>query len=92
MAIERLCEILSEDRSDEIAELRNSVSVANGVIRADSSDSLDSRFQRSTPLPTQTPYPASSFNTCRAMTIRWISDVPSPISQIFASRIIRSTG
>ena len=29
---------------------------------------------------------------CRAITTRWISDVPSPISQIFASRIMRSTG
>ena len=33
-----------------------------------------------------------SLSRCRAMTIRWISDVPSPISPIFASRIIRSTG
>ena len=29
---------------------------------------------------------------CRAITIRWISLVPSPISQTLASRIIRSTG
>jgi len=29
---------------------------------------------------------------CRAMTMRWISDVPSPISHTLASRIIRSTG
>ena len=36
--------------------------------------------------------PVSSFNRCLAITIRCISDVPSPISQIFASRIIRSTG
>ena len=28
----------------------------------------------------------------RAITIRWISLVPSPISQTLASRIIRSTG
>ena len=28
----------------------------------------------------------------RAMTSRWISLVPSPISQTFASRIMRSTG
>src|SRR5260221_5313631 len=28
----------------------------------------------------------------RAMTILWISDVPSPISHTFASRIMRSTG
>jgi hypothetical protein len=34
----------------------------------------------------------SSLSKWRAITIRWISDVPSPISQIFASRIIRSTG
>jgi hypothetical protein len=34
----------------------------------------------------------SSFRRCRAMTIRWISEVPSPISQILASRIMRSTG
>ena len=35
---------------------------------------------------------ASSFSRCLAMTRRWISEVPSPISQIFASRNIRSTG
>lgn len=34
----------------------------------------------------------SSLSKCRAITMRWISDVPSPISEIFASRIIRSTG
>ena len=33
-----------------------------------------------------------SFNSSRAITIRWISLVPSPISRILASRIIRSTG
>ncbi len=36
--------------------------------------------------------PASSFTRWRAITSRWISEVPSPISQILASRIIRSTG
>src|SRR5215216_4484030 len=35
---------------------------------------------------------ASSLSSWRAMTRRWISEVPSPISQILASRIIRSTG
>src|SRR2546423_122879 len=35
---------------------------------------------------------ASSLSKFRAITIRWISDVPSPISQIFASRNMRSTG
>ncbi len=35
---------------------------------------------------------SSSRKSVRAITIRWISLVPSPISQIFASRIIRSTG
>lgn len=34
----------------------------------------------------------SSFKRCLAITMRCISDVPSPISQILASRIIRSTG
>jgi hypothetical protein len=34
----------------------------------------------------------SPLSRCRAMTIRWISEVPSPISPILASRIIRSTG
>ena len=34
----------------------------------------------------------SSPRICRAMTIRWISLVPSPISQTLASRIMRSTG
>jgi len=38
------------------------------------------------------PQPTTSPSRCRAMTIRWISEVPSPISQIFASRIMRSTG
>jgi hypothetical protein len=33
-----------------------------------------------------------SLSRWRAMTMRWISDVPSPISPIFASRIMRSTG
>src|SRR5204862_6838450 len=33
-----------------------------------------------------------SCNISRAMTIRWISDVPSPISVSLASRKIRSTG
>src|SRR5207253_5996053 len=35
---------------------------------------------------------ASSVRRFRAMTIRWISEVPSPISQILASRNMRSTG
>ncbi len=35
---------------------------------------------------------SSCRNRCLAITMRWISDVPSPISQIFASRIMRSTG
>ena len=34
----------------------------------------------------------SPFSRCRAITMRWISLVPSPISQIFASRMKRSTG
>jgi len=37
-------------------------------------------------------YSAMPLIRCRAMTIRWISDVPSPISPIFASRMKRSTG
>lgn len=40
----------------------------------------------------RTRHPASSRTRCLAMTSRWISDVPSPISQILASRIMRSTG
>src|SRR5690606_9251206 len=35
---------------------------------------------------------STSASTCRAMTSRCTSLVPSPISQIFASRIMRSTG
>ena len=38
------------------------------------------------------PQSVSSLRRCRAITIRWISDVPSPISQTLASRIMRSTG
>ena len=37
------------------------------------------------------PYPRSP-RISRAITSRWISLVPSPISQTLASRIIRSTG
>ncbi len=37
-------------------------------------------------------YAPSSRSSCREITMRWISLVPSPISQTFASRIMRSTG
>lgn len=40
----------------------------------------------------RSPQSINAPNSSRAMTIRWISLVPSPISQIFASRIMRSTG
>ena len=43
-------------------------------------------------VPVQAGWPFSSRRSERAMTSRCISLVPSPISQIFASRIIRSTG
>ncbi len=36
--------------------------------------------------------PDISLTSCRPMTKRWISFVPSPISHTLASRIIRSTG
>ena len=47
------------------------------------------RGQRARADPT---YSAIPLIRWRAMTIRWISDVPSPISPIFASRMNRSTG
>ena len=37
-------------------------------------------------------YAINPFSRCRAITMRWISLVPSPISQILASRMNRSTG
>ncbi len=50
----------------------------------------DARAQtRQVPQPSSRSY---SFKTSREITIFWISLVPSPISVIFASRIIRSTG
>jgi len=36
--------------------------------------------------------PDISLTSCRPMTRRWISLVPSPISHTLASRIMRSTG
>ena len=45
-----------------------------------------------TPRPGPRAQSTSDFRRCRAITIRCTSDVPSPISQILASRIMRSTG
>ena len=48
--------------------------------------------QPNLPIDREGAQPATSLSRWRAITRRWISLVPSPISQILASRIIRSTG
>ena len=50
------------------------------------------RLPQHDPVNPSPDYAIIPFSKCRAITKRWISLVPSPISQILASRIKRSTG